>query len=198
MEDKNLRGVHLPGYLATGLSEFSWTHLLHPSYRLSPITNTGPSPLKPGRNNKETRGQEPQASAPRELCAGPAQNMDLCFQSYVPGLSIPPCWNNPAQLHTLRQPSPIICSRIWFLPCSHLSLMTRVLAWHPSSPDEPLPMDPIPVPAFRVRLLPETLLHPPAGAFLPSSAWTHTMQDLLLGQALCPVDTAGSLLPPRE
>ena len=54
----------MPGSLAAGLSEFSWTHLLHPSYRLYPIADTGPNPLRQSgiTRKQEVRSPRPQLS----------------------------------------------------------------------------------------------------------------------------------------
>lgn len=47
--------------------------------------------------------------------------------------------------------------KIWFLPCSYLSLRTRVLVWHPSSPDGSLTPGPYCMAGFYVLMLPEPL-----------------------------------------
>ena len=71
-----------------------------------------------------------------------------------------------------------------------MSLRTRVLAWHPSSPDERCPWTPfqcwLSVSPCSQRHC-STLLQEPSCLPVPGM---HTMHDLLLEQALCPVDTS--------
>ena len=101
MEDKNLGGVHLPGSLAAGLSEFSWTHLLHPSYRLSPIEDTGPNPLSQAgiTRKQEVRSLRPQL--PGSCVLGQLRTWTFAFSLTSQG--------SPYPLAGIIQPSPTPC-----------------------------------------------------------------------------------------
>lgn len=169
--------------------------MLHPSYRLSPIADTGPNPLSQAgiTRKQEVRSLRPQL--PGSCVLGQLRTWTSAFSLTSQG--------SPHPLAGIIQPSPTpyVCSRIWFLPCSQLSLTTRVLAWHPSSQMSPCPwtasqgrLSVSPCSQRRRSTLPQEPCCLPVPGRIQCKV---SSKDRLCVQRTPLVFEAGSVLPPR-